>query len=151
MLMPLTTGSLTAARFPNSSAKPIWCLVRGRSTAPRGAKDTLVTLSTSRPVRTNTLLISLLPLAADRAAKPPTSMSFADEKRVGPVLLSTATRDPVFDCSLPLAADRAAKPPTSSSFADEKRVGSLLLSTATRDPMFDCSLRSLFGLWLTTG
>ena len=53
--MPLTTGSLTAARSPNSSAKPIWCLVRGRSTAPRRAEDTLVTLPTCRPVRTNTL------------------------------------------------------------------------------------------------
>ena len=64
--MPLTTGSLTAARSPNSSAKPIWCLMRGRSTAPRSAEDTLVTLSTCPPMRTNTLPIdcSLLYLMA---------------------------------------------------------------------------------------
>jgi hypothetical protein len=30
----------------------------------------------------------------DRAEKPPTSSSFADEKRVGSLLLSTAARDP---------------------------------------------------------
>jgi hypothetical protein len=35
-----------------------------------------------------------LPLAADRAWKPPTSLSLADGKRVGSLLLSTAARDP---------------------------------------------------------
>jgi len=43
--MPLISGSLTAARTPSSSARPIWCLVRGRITPPRRAIDTLVTLS----------------------------------------------------------------------------------------------------------
>jgi hypothetical protein len=42
----------------------------------------------------------LAPLAADRAGKPPSSSSLADEKRVGSLLLSTAVRDPVLDCSL---------------------------------------------------
>jgi hypothetical protein len=46
----------------------------------------------------------------DRAGRPPTSSSLAEEKRVGSLLLSTAARDPRFDCSLPLAADRAGKP-----------------------------------------
>jgi hypothetical protein len=55
-------------------------------------------------------------------------------KRVSLLLLSTAARDPVLNCSLPLAADRAWMPPTSSSLADEKPVSSLLLSTAARDP-----------------
>jgi hypothetical protein len=36
-----------------------------------------------------------LPLAADRAQKPPTLSSLADEKRVGSLLRSTAPRDPV--------------------------------------------------------
>ncbi len=53
--MPLISGSLTAARTPSSSARPIWCLVRGRITPPRRAVDTLVTLSSRRLVRTNTL------------------------------------------------------------------------------------------------
>jgi hypothetical protein len=35
-----------------------------------------------------------LPLAADRARKPPTLSSFADEKRVDSLLLSTAACDP---------------------------------------------------------
>jgi hypothetical protein len=37
-----------------------------------------------------------LPLAADRAGKPPTSSSLAVERRVGSFLLSTAARDPRF-------------------------------------------------------
>jgi hypothetical protein len=61
-----------------------------------------------------------LPLAADRAKKPPTLSSLADKKRVGSLLLSTTAHDPLLDCSLPLAADRAKKPPTLSSLADEK-------------------------------
>ena len=52
--MPLISGSLTAARTPSSSARPIWCLVRGRITPPRRAVDTHVTLSSRLPVRTNT-------------------------------------------------------------------------------------------------
>jgi hypothetical protein len=36
-----------------------------------------------------------LPLAADRAGKPPTLSSLADEKHVGSLLRSTAPRDPV--------------------------------------------------------
>jgi hypothetical protein len=36
-----------------------------------------------------------LPLAADRAGKPPTLSSLADEKRVGSLLRSAAARDPV--------------------------------------------------------
>jgi hypothetical protein len=35
-----------------------------------------------------------LPLAPDRASKPPTSSSLADEKRVYSLLLGTAARDP---------------------------------------------------------
>ena len=81
-----------------------------------------------------------LPLAADRAQKPPTSSSLADQKRVGSLLLSTPAHDPLSNCSLPLAADRAQKPPTSSSLADQKRVGSLLLSTPAHDPLSNCSL-----------
>ena len=34
---------------------------------------------------------------ADRAGKPPTLSSLADEKRAGSLLRSTAARDPVFD------------------------------------------------------
>jgi hypothetical protein len=45
----------------------------------------------------------LAQLAADRAGRPPTSSSLADGKRVGSLLLSTAARDPLPDCSLPLA------------------------------------------------
>jgi hypothetical protein len=45
------------------------------------------------------LLRSLRSLRADRAGKPPTLSSLADEKRVGSLLRSTAARDPVFDCS----------------------------------------------------
>jgi hypothetical protein len=41
------------------------------------------------------LLDCSLPLAADRAGKPPTLSSLADEKRVGSLLRSTAPRDPV--------------------------------------------------------
>jgi hypothetical protein len=48
-----------------------------------------------------------LPLAADRAKKPPTLSSLADKKRVPSLLLSTTAHDPLLDCSLPLAADRA--------------------------------------------
>jgi hypothetical protein len=51
-----------------------------------------------------------LPLAADRAWRPPTSSSLADEQRVGSLLPSTAARDPCSIAryrSLPLAADRA--------------------------------------------
>jgi hypothetical protein len=40
-------------------------------------------------------LICSLPLAADRAGKPPTLSSLADEKRVASLLRSTAARDPV--------------------------------------------------------
>jgi hypothetical protein len=36
-----------------------------------------------------------LPLAVDRAGKPPTLSSLADEKRVDSLLRSTAARDPV--------------------------------------------------------
>ena len=36
-----------------------------------------------------------LPLAADRAGKPSTLSSLADQKRVGSLLRSTAPRDPV--------------------------------------------------------
>jgi hypothetical protein len=42
----------------------------------------------------------LAPLAADRAGSPPTSSSLADKRRVGSLLLSTAARDPLLDCSL---------------------------------------------------
>jgi len=42
------------------------------------------------------LLHSLRSLRADRAGKSPTSSSLADEKHVPSLLLSTATRDPVF-------------------------------------------------------
>ena len=42
----------------------------------------------------------LAPLAADRAWQPPTSSSLGTEKRVRSLLLSTAARDPVSDCSL---------------------------------------------------
>jgi hypothetical protein len=38
----------------------------------------------------------LAPLAADRAGKPPTLSSLADEERVGSLLRSTAARDPLF-------------------------------------------------------
>ena len=75
------------------------------------------------------------PLRADRAQNPPTSSSFADERRVGFLLLSTAARDPGLNCSAPLRADRAQIPPASSSFGDGRRVGFLLLSTAARDPV----------------
>jgi hypothetical protein len=47
------------------------------------------------------LLRSLRSLRADRAGKPPTSSSLADEKRVGSFLLSTAPRDPGI-CQRPL-------------------------------------------------
>jgi hypothetical protein len=40
----------------------------------------------------------LASLAADRAEKPPTLLSLADEKRVGSLLLSTAALDPLFYC-----------------------------------------------------
>jgi hypothetical protein len=60
---------------------------------------------------------------------------FADGRRVGSLLLSTAARDPGLNCSAPLRADRAQNPPTLSSFADGRRVGFLLLSTAARDPL----------------
>jgi hypothetical protein len=40
-------------------------------------------------------LICSLPLAADRAGKPPPLSSLADEKRVDSLLRSTAARDPV--------------------------------------------------------
>jgi hypothetical protein len=36
-----------------------------------------------------------LPLAVDRAGKPPTLSSLPDEKRVGSLVRSTAPRDPV--------------------------------------------------------
>jgi hypothetical protein len=39
-----------------------------------------------------------LPLAADRARRPPTLSSLADKKRIGSLLLNTAARDPVFNC-----------------------------------------------------
>jgi hypothetical protein len=102
--MPLTTESLTATRFPNSSAKPISCLVRGRSTAPRGAKDTLVTLSTLRPARTNTsglLLHSLRSLRAYRAAEAAAVVGCSQRKeRLRSLLLRATARDPLFDCLL---------------------------------------------------
>jgi len=46
------------------------------------------------------LIASLAKLArrGSRPQKPPTSSSVADEKRVGALLLSTAPRDPGFDC-----------------------------------------------------
>src|SRR5512133_226550 len=81
MVIPLTTGSLTAARSPSSSARPIWCLVRGRITPPRGAEDTLLTLSTRRPLWTNNLHL----LIAARARNPAIS-SLADEEHVGSLL-----------------------------------------------------------------
>jgi hypothetical protein len=64
----------------------------------------------------------LAPLAADRAGKPPTLSSLADDKRVGSLLLSTAARAPLFDCSLPLAAMFAELPPSSSELTERKSV-----------------------------
>src|SRR6188472_3269160 len=100
----------------------------------------------SNPIGGTVLIASLAKLArrGSRPRKPPTSSSVADEKRVGALLLSTAPRDPGFDCLARQARSaRIApqKPPTSSSVADEKRVGALLLSTAPRDPGFDCLAR----------
>jgi hypothetical protein len=116
--MPLTTGSLTAARSPNSSARPIWCLVRGRSTPPRRAEDTLATLSPCRPMWTNTLhfdcslrslrialgLIGPFARGQSRwaAAVFVGADGTADERHVGSLLLSTAARDPW----LPLSGQR---------------------------------------------
>jgi hypothetical protein len=77
----------------------------------------------------------LAPLAADRAGKPPTLSSLADEKHVGSLLRSTAARDPGFDCSARCARSaRIAlwRPPTSSSLGDGRTCPSLLLSTAAR-------------------
>src|SRR5512133_2321432 len=42
----------------------------------------------------------LAPLTADRARNPPTSSSLANQKRARSLLLSTAARDPGFNCSL---------------------------------------------------
>ena len=47
---------------------------------------------------------SLRSLGADRAWNPPTSSSFADKKRVGSLLLSTARRDPGCACLASLGA-----------------------------------------------
>src|SRR5215216_6635490 len=71
MVMPLTTESGIAAVFPSSSFKPIWCLVRGRITPPRRAEDTLVTLSTPRLLRINTLLFDCFARNAYRAPSSP--------------------------------------------------------------------------------
>src|SRR5215211_8811841 len=59
----------------------------------------------------------LAPLAADRARSPPTSSSFADEKRVRSLLLSTAARDPMFNCSL-ASPPRLPAPATAAATSD---------------------------------
>ena len=57
---PGVDGDATDKRIAYRGADPEqlgqadWCLVRGRITAPRRAVDTLVTLSSRRPLRTNT-------------------------------------------------------------------------------------------------
>jgi hypothetical protein len=75
--------------------------------------------------------VTIHSLLAHRAVKPPTSSSLADEKRVGSLLLSTAARDPRFDCSLPLAAMLAGLP-LSSSLAEDLAGIARHLSTNTR-------------------
>jgi len=55
-----------------------------------------------------------LPLAADRARKPPTLSSLADEKRVGSLLRSTAARDPVRVTTTAADSERDARGPPKS-------------------------------------
>ena len=74
-------------------------------------------------------LICSLPLAADRAGRPPTLSSLADEQRVDSLLSSTAARDPV------RATTTAAGPKAPGSRAavlDERASGHALRPRAER-------------------
>src|SRR6188768_2867399 len=77
----------------------------------------------SNPIGGTVLIASLAKLArrGSRPQKPPTSSSVADEKRVGALRLSTAPRDPGFDCLARQARSARIAPPEAADFVVGRR------------------------------